>query len=109
MTDVPSSAIRKKHKRAVYCFPEPPTTDEKRSHEDFELVCRGDAVTQVKADLRAAVDLIGELFSPKYVEELHESNDLYRRNVMEVADRVRDERIRIKKQRCAASVAAGSM
>ena len=100
MTDVPSSAIRKKHKRAVYCFPEPPTTDEKRSHEDFELVCRGDAVTQVNADLLAAVNLIENLFLPKYLEKPR---------VKEIAEWIRDERLRIKKQRCAASVAAGSM
>ena len=102
------AATPNKRKRPQYWYPDKVSKDEEDAHEQFEHECRATAVRQVKADLMAAVDLVfgHELFAVKAdMLQPDQLNQL----VLNVSDRVRQERHRERKQRTAASVVAGSM
>ena len=101
-------ATTKKRKRPQYWYPEEPTKDEKDAHEQFELECSAAAFETVKNDYKLAVDLVfgHELFAVKaHTLQADQLNQLVRG----VYHDIRDERRLVRKQRTAASVAAGSM
>jgi hypothetical protein len=102
------AATAKKRKRPQYWYPEEPTKDEKDAHAQFELECSAAAFETVTNHYKLAVDLVfgKELFAVKAPALQADQLNQFVRGIYHD---IRDEYRLVRKQRTAASVAAGSM
>jgi len=101
---------KKRKRRAQYCYPDEVSKDEEDARDQFNHECRTAAFQTVKNDYIAAVELVfgEELFAVKNMGDILQPNEL-NQFIRCIYHDIRDERRLERKQRTAASVAAGNV